>query len=184
MLNDSNIHGSVFLLLENYVNGFGEGVWKSLINAAGLSGRIYSGRENYPLTEMQSILVEASRATGLQESDLKEQFGEKLVPALLAMYKNYLNPEWKTFELLEFTEHVMHKAVRKEESKANPPVLNVARVHDKLIIIDYYSKRKMGSLAVGIVRGISKYYNESDRVKVIPMTNPNEERVQIRVEFD
>ncbi len=38
-------------------------------------------------------------------------------------------------------------------------------------------------LAIGIIKGIAKYYNESEKVIVIPKTNPNEDRVQIRVEF-
>ena len=41
----------------------------------------------------------------------------------------------------------------------------------------------MASLAVGIIKGIAKYYNESSKVKIVPTTNPNDERVQIRVEF-
>ena len=41
----------------------------------------------------------------------------------------------------------------------------------------------MASLAVGIIKGIAKYYNESEKVKVIPATDLNDERVQIRVEF-
>ncbi len=83
----------------------------------------------------------------------------------------------------ENTELVMHKAVRKEENKANPPVLNVSRVHDNLLIIDYYSKRRLACLAIGIIRGIIKFYNETDKVTVIPNTNPADERVQIRIEF-
>jgi hypothetical protein len=85
--------------------------------------------------------------------------------------------------MLENTELVMHKAVRMEENQAAPPFLNVSRVHDNLIIIDYYSKRKLASLAIGIIKGIAKFYDETEKVHVVPMTNPNDERVQIRIEF-
>jgi hypothetical protein len=73
--------------------------------------------------------------------------------------------------------------VRKQENQADPPVLLVTRVHDKLLTIDYYSKRRMASLAIGIINGIAKYYNEADKVKVICQSDPNDERVQLRIEF-
>ena len=60
----------------------------------------------------------------------------------------------------------MHKAVRKEENKANPPTLHISRVSDKLLIIDYYSKRRMASLAIGIIKGIAKFYNESEKRQI------------------
>ncbi|MCW3077933.1 MAG: hypothetical protein JWO32_2542 [Bacteroidetes bacterium] len=184
MTTDSKLHGSIFLLLQRFVNSnYGEGTWEKLLTLAGHSGKEFNTHANYPLTEMNAIIVQASKLTGIAESDLKEKFGEKMVPDLMHMYKKYMQPEWKTFEVLAYTELVMHKAVRKEEHNAHPPILNVSRVHDKLLIIDYHSERKMGSLAVGIIKGIAAYFNEQDQIQVIPLSNPNDERVQIRVEF-
>ena len=77
----------------------------------------------------------------------------------------------------------MHGAVRRLNSTANPPILNVSQVNDKLLIVDYHSRRKMASLAIGIIRGIAEYYGESQSVKIISMTDPDDERVQIRLEF-
>ncbi|MCE3229509.1 MAG: hypothetical protein K0S32_4060 [Bacteroidetes bacterium] len=178
-----NVHGSIFLLLRQFANEYKEGTWDYLLRETGLEEKTYNIHENYPLSDLERMILKASELTGLSEDTLKEKFGKQMVPSLMKMYQNYVDPSWKTFELLEYTELVIHKAVRKEESKANPPVLNVSRVHDNLLIIDYFSKRKMGSLAVGIIKGIAEYYKESDRVKVISLSNPNEERVQIRVEF-
>ncbi len=50
-------------------------------------------------------------------------------------------------------------------------------------MIDYFSKRKMGALAVGIIKGIATYYNEQDKIEIKSMSDPEDERVQIRVEF-
>lgn len=178
------IHGSMFFLLNQFiVHNYGNDAWLNLLEKAGASETIHNVHKNYPAKEMFSILNAASELTHLTVNDLTEKFGEYLVPTLLGMYKQHINPEWKTFEMLENTELVMHKAVRKQENEASPPVLNISRVHDKLLMIDYYSKRKMACLAIGIIRGIAKYYNESEKVNVIPLSNPDEERVQIRIEF-
>jgi hypothetical protein len=179
-----NVHGSMFFLLKRFIEStYSKDMWENISSQAGTTKASYNPTENYPAAEMFSILSAASAKTGLNENELKEKFGEYMVPDLLHMYGSYLNPQWRTFELLQNTELVMHKAVRKEQTNASPPVLNIARVHDKLIIIDYYSKRKMASLAVGIIKGIAKYYKESDLVHVVPTTDPHDERVQIRIEF-
>lgn len=179
------MHGSMFVLLKKYIEtNYSNEIWIKLVQEAGAGDITYGMHQSYPASQMYSIMSGASVYAGISESNLKENFGEFLVPDLMHLYKSYVKPEWKTFEVLEYTEIVMHQAVRKEESTANPPILNISRVHDKLLIIDYYSKRKMADLAVGIIKGIAKFYGESQKVHVIPATGSNDERVQIRVEFD
>lgn len=51
------------------------------------------------------------------------------------------------------------------------------------MIVDYHSKRRMAGVAVGIIKGIAGYFNESDMVEVTRVTPADEERVQIRVDF-
>lgn len=177
------IHGSMFFLLKEFIlDNYGNKTWLKLSKRPGASSS-YDMHKNYPASEMFLIIKEAADHTRLPENSIKEKFGEHLVPKLLTLYKSHISPEWKTFEMLENTELVMHKAVRKQENEATPPVLNVSRVHDKLLIIDYYSKRKMASLAIGIIKGIAKYYQESEKINVIPMSDLDDERVQIRIEF-
>lgn len=178
------IHGSIFVLLKKFLESTGKETWIKVCEGAGINGRIYGNHENYPVLELSALVRSAAIHLEQSENETLQKFGEHLVADLLIMYSAYINPSWKTFEMLENTELVMHKAVRKQEINASPPVLHVSRVHDKLIIIDYYSKRRLASLAIGIIKGIAKYYQESHRVQVIPITNPQDERVQIRVEFN
>lgn len=181
---ETNVHGSIFFLLKKFVEqNFPAGTWEDLNKQAGTPHLDFELTQSYPLAEIGSIIDVASKATGRSVNGLKEEFGEYLVPDLFAMYSNYLNPAWKTFDVLENTELVMHGAVRRLNSTANPPILNVTKVNEKLLIIDYFSKRKMGSLAVGIIKGIAKYYHEDNKISVSPTSNADDERVQIRVEF-
>lgn len=177
------VHGSIFILLKKFiVSTYTDTTWLELTRLAGTPEINYEMNKSYPLHEMDSIVSTAATHTGVSESDLKEKFGEYLVPDLFNLYKQYLDPAWKTFETLIHTENIMHGAVRKG-STATPPVLNVSKVSDKLLFIDYYSKRKMGSLAIGIIKGIAKYFNEGDKINILSMSNPNDERVQLKVEF-
>lgn len=177
------VHGSIFFLLKKYVNSsFAEGTWDRLVTLSGASGD-YELTLNYPMQEIGSIVAAASQLTGISPHEIQERFGAYLVPDLFKLYGNYLRPEWKTFDLLINTEHVMHGAVRKLNSSANPPVLNVTKVSEKLLIIDYHSKRKMSALAIGIIKGIAAYFGESKLINIKPISDPDAERVQIRVEF-
>ncbi|MCW3075957.1 MAG: hypothetical protein JWO32_566 [Bacteroidetes bacterium] len=179
-----NVHGSIFFLLKKFVDhNFPVNTWEKLNQEAGTADITFELTQSYPISEIGAIIGAASKATGKPANELKEMFGEYLVPDLFAMYASYLNPAWKTFEVIENTELVMHGAVRRLNSTAHPPILNVTKVNDKLLMVDYFSKRKMGSLAVGIIKGIAKYYNESDKIKVQSMSDADAERVQIRVEF-
>lgn len=185
MKKEEKIHGSIFVLLKNFVEqNYNKEAWLKLILEAKVERTVYDQRANYPVKEMHSLITQASQLAGISENELTETFGQYLVPDLLKTYQKYVDPSWKTYEMLAYTEHIMHKAVRKEESEAQPPVLSVSRVHDKLLIIDYYSERKLGYLAIGIIKGIAIHYNEQYKVHVIPSASMNESRVQIRIEFD
>jgi hypothetical protein len=181
---DLKMHGSMFVMLRKFLESHSAAAtWSDICTACDLDPG-YKMDHNYPVSDIETIISYAAQSLGISGNTFKENFGESLVPDLLRLYQFHVNPEWKTFEMLENTETVMHQAVRLEARNANPPVLNVTRVDDKLLYIDYYSRRRMASLAIGIIRGIAVHYNESDRVKIIPKSDPNDERVQIRIEFE
>jgi hypothetical protein len=178
------IHGSIFFLLRKFViHHHSEAMWLQLNQEAHTRGE-FETTKSYPMEDILGIIGKASEHTGMSVLELEEKFGEYLVPDLFKLYGSYLNPDWKTFDVLLHTERVMHGAVRNLNSTAHPPILNVSQVNEKLLIIDYHSKRKMASLAVGIIKGIATYYQEQDKIAVKPTTEPDAERVQIRVEFN
>lgn len=178
------VHGSIVFLLKKFIDqSLPYGSWEVLMEKVGLKNASIELTWAYPLETIEAIINAASKTIGLPVEELKEKFGEQIVPDLFRLYKHYLQPEWRTYQILLNTEEVMHGAVRKLNSTANPPVLNVSKVSQGLLIIDYYSKRKMGSLAVGIIRGIAKYYGEQNEVTVESLSASDAERVQIKVHF-
>ena len=97
------------------------------------------------------------------------------------MYQKLIRPEWRTLDMIEHTEQTMHAQVRREHHQNAPPVLEVTRLNANEVLINYVSARRMGGLAVGIVRGVAAYYDEADRIDVMPTTSEDGERVQIHV---
>ena len=176
------MHGTIFSLLKRYVQTqYDHSTWLKLVEAAGLTSADFSHKEVYPDEHLYAIVGQAAEATGIPASELHEKFGEYLVPDLMYMYQKYLKPEWRTLEMLEHTEHTMHYQVRKEHPENSPPVLQVQRLNDQEVLINYVSPRRMGGLAVGIVRGLATYFDEADRIDVHPTTSEDGQRVQIHV---
>jgi hypothetical protein len=181
---DDKMHGSIFVLLQKFiVSTYSHSFWVQRKKDAGIPSTRYTVGDRYPTNEIFKLLQAISMATGASHHELQEKFGEHLVPDLLSIYGKYIDPNWKTYNLIRHTESIMHKAVRMENQDANPPILNISPVSNKLIIIDYYSKRRMASLAIGIIKGIAKYYNEKKDISVKTATGMDDERVQIRIEF-
>ena len=179
------IHGSIFILLKKFIdNSFLYNTWNEFLKRLGVEAVEFDINRSYPIELFHSLVHESAQLKQVSENKLIEEFGEFLVPDLLIFYAAYLKPQWKTLELLEHTEAVMHQAVRKINPDADPPKLHVSRVNERLLIIDYYSKRKLSGLAIGIIRGIAVFYGEDKRIAILPTSAFDDERVQIRVEFD
>ncbi|NML64801.1 hypothetical protein HHL22_06245 [Hymenobacter sp. RP-2-7] len=176
------MHGTIFSLLKRYVQTqYDHAAWVRLVEAAGLTSGDFSHKEVYPDEHLYALVGQAAVAAGIPPGELHEKFGEYLVPDLMYMYKRFVKPEWRTLDMLEHTEHSMHNQVRREHPENSPPVLNVQRLNENEVLIDYVSPRRMGGLAVGIVRGLAAYFDEADRIDVQPTTSEEGQRVQIHV---
>lgn len=181
---DSHMHGSMFVLLRRFVeHAYDFSTWVNLLESAGISHSYYQMQEVYPTQEMITLVEKASELIGIPVYELQERYGEFLVSDLLLVYNRYINPAWRTYDMLLHTEGAMHAAVKREDNRANPPLLLVTKKGSKQLIIDYHSRRKMAGVAVGIVKGIAAYFHERDLVEVTLLTPVDMERVQIRVDF-
>ncbi|MFD1186649.1 heme NO-binding domain-containing protein [Pontibacter rugosus] len=186
-LTNDSMHGSIFMFLKRYVeNSMNYSAWVNILHSEGLSQRAeepYQMNQVYPISELFAIMSAASLQKGIPYDEIQMEFGEFLVPDLLLVFKRFVDPSWRTFDMLRNIGSHMHGGIKQENDKTNPPPLHVTTIGNRLLIIDYHSKRRMAGFAIGIIKGLAAYFQEADRVLVQPTTEPNAERVQIRVEF-
>jgi hypothetical protein len=176
------MHGSIFTLLKRYVQTqYDHSTWVQLLEVSGLEEVDFDAKTVYPDAHIYALVGKAAEMTGIPAGELHEKFGEYLVPDLMYMYQKHVQPGWKTLDMIENTENTMHKQVRREHTENSPPVLDVKRLNDNELMINYVSPRRMSGLAVGIVRGLAIYFDEADRIDVLPTTSEDGERVQIHV---
>lgn len=182
----NNMHGSIFIFLKRYIeNEYDYSTWIKIMETEGISriNEPYQMNQVYPINELFTIMKAAARIGHVPEPDFQERFGEFLVPDLLLVFKRFVNPSWRTYDMLLHIGSHMHGGIKKENDQTNPPPLHVSQVGKHLLIIDYYSKRRMAGFAIGIIKGLAKYFHESEKIKVSSATDLLAERVQIRVEF-
>ncbi|WP_169728022.1 heme NO-binding domain-containing protein [Adhaeribacter aquaticus] len=185
-MNKQNLmHGSIFVMLRKFVeSNYDYSTWMDLLKKVGVERTSYPMHGMYPTDELFAIVHEVAEKMEIPVYDFMEKFGEFMVPDLIEMYKDYLDPAWCTYEMLIYTEEKMHGAVKSQDKRTSPPKLLVTKQGEKRLIINYTSKRRMSGVAVGIIRGIARYYQESDKVTVIRLSQPAAEKVQILVDFE
>lgn len=160
------MHGIVFGELKQYVTArFGPSAWSELLEEARIGPKLYLAIQEYPDEELGAILQAASIRTGLHTAEILQDFGDFIGPHLVRMYRMYIQPEWRTLDVIEHTEERIHRMVRLQHRGARPPYLSTTRRNEHEIIIHYASERRLCSLAKGIAMGIARHYGEPVEIR-------------------
>jgi Haem-NO-binding len=155
------MHGIIFAELQNYAEAkHGRGTWEALLGKAKLKNRIYLSIQEYPDSELISLVMAACAMTGLSVSAVLENFGQFIVPSLLRMYGHLLKPEWGTIDVIDNTEGTVHAVVRVKNPEAKPPKLKTQRLSPNEVLLVYTSSRQMCGLAIGIGLGLGQHFGE------------------------
>jgi hypothetical protein len=156
------MHGLIFLQLQKFAQKkAGPQAWEILMREANLPFQSYSPARAYPDEDLMALVGAASRILGEPDAAVIEAFGNFLAPELLRLYGRLIKPEWKTLDVIENTERLIHAAVRVGNPGAQPPVLDVVRTSADELQLIYTSERKLCHLAKGILAGIASHFGES-----------------------
>lgn len=156
------MHGIIFAELRNYAEAkHGRGTWDALLKKANLENRIYLSIQEYPDSEIISLIMAACAMTGLTVSAMLEDFGLFIVPSLIRMYGHLLKPEWGAIDVIDHTEGTVHAVVRVKNPEAHPPKLKTRRVSANEVLLVYTSPRQMCGLAIGIGKGLGEHFGET-----------------------
>lgn len=155
------MHGIIFHELKKYVvTKLGDQAWDALLTESGLGFKTYLATSQYPDGEVVSLVETASKVTKQPASAILEDFGAFIVPDLAKVYGALMRPEWKTLDVLENVEKVIHEVIRRQDPNAKPPRLVCTRVSAGEVRITYTSSRKLCSVAKGIIAGLASLYGE------------------------
>ena len=91
------MHGLIHVELERFARErLGDASWDEAIQHAGLAGREFAPSGQYADDDAVSLVVALSKEADVGPQALLEEFGEALVPSLLATYGELVDPGWGT----------------------------------------------------------------------------------------
>jgi predicted hydrocarbon binding protein len=156
------VHGLIHVELERFARArLGDPAWDAAVAHAGLTGKEFLPTGQYPDADALALVVSLASGAGAGPQALLEQFGEALVPPLLATYGDLVDPAWGTIELVGNTEALIHTVLRATDEAARPPLLRTSvRGQDQIVVI-YASERRMCGVAKGIIRGLATHFGEN-----------------------
>jgi hypothetical protein len=159
------MHGTILHGFKEFViQRHGKEAWDALVKATGAGGW-YLSTQTYPERELVALVQATAEREGRPVPAVLEDFGAALVPLLLFMYQAFLDPAWRTLDLLAKTETVIHRTIRLRDRMATPPELRVTRVSADELHIEYASARRLCALAVGICGGVAAHYGDTITVE-------------------
>lgn len=157
------MHGLIFF----YIQKFAEGIAKERRSVSPRRTTVSSPpktflpTKSYPDEDAVSLLSAVAEVAGQPLSSLLETFGGFLGTHLVKVAGQHVDPAWRTLDLVEHTETVIHTMVRATTPEATPPVIETARTAVDEVQVIYASSRKLCRLATGIIRGVADHYGES-----------------------
>lgn len=161
------MHGLIFAELKRFVvQAAGAETWNKLLEQSGAGKEtIFLPNQVYPDDQLQSLVEAGSRLTGMPMAQLQEAFGVFIAPELLRLYDAQINPTWRTLDLLEKTEQMVHRAVRIKTPGAQPPRLVATRPRPDQVIMQYTSSRHLCGVAIGIIKGVALQLKETVEIE-------------------
>jgi hypothetical protein len=156
------VHGLIFFYIQKFADVVSPGTdsWQMLRSQTSTGTATYLPSGVYPDAEAVQLIESIARSTGRPLPIILEEFGEFLAPHLIRVAGALVNPAWRTLDLIENTEAIIHAMIRTTNPGATPPVLEAVRESPNELHLVYGSSRKLCCLAVGLMRGLGRHYGD------------------------
>jgi len=161
------VYGIIFFYLQKFadVAATGSTSWKGVRASTATSAAKFLPSGVYPDADAVAILTTIAETTGRPLPSILEEFGQFLAPHLVKVAGPVVDPAWRTLDLIEHTEAIIHTMIRTTTPGAAPPVLEAVRQSPYELHLVYSSARRLCPLAVGLMRGIAAHYRETIRIE-------------------
>ena len=161
------VYGIIFFFLQKFadVAATGSTSWKGVRASTATSAAKFLPSGVYPDADAVAILTTIAETTGRPLPSILEEFGQFLAPHLVKVAGPVVDPAWRTLDLIEHTEAIIHTMIRNTTPGAAPPVLEAVRQSPYELHLVYSSARRLCPLAVGLMRGIAAHYRETIRIE-------------------
>jgi len=157
--------GIIFNLAEEVLtHAHGAEIWDDILERAGLEGA-YTSLGSYPDEELSSLVHAAGEIIGTDEQTVVRQLGERAIPLLAARYPEFFAPHTATRSFVLTLNEIIHPEVRKLYPGADVPEFDFDTSDPDVLVLGYYSARRLCALAEGFIMGAASHYGEDAEVE-------------------
>ncbi len=157
------MHGLIFFYIQKFADLLATGT----STHAGLRATVvqhtahYLPSGVYDDAEAVGLLQSMADGVGMPLPGMLGRFGDFIAPHLVKVAGSLVDPSWRTLDLIEHTESLIHAMVRAAKPGAEPPVLETVRVAPDELHLVYSSRRRLCALATGLMHGMAKHFGET-----------------------
>ena len=161
------MHGLIFFYIQKFTESAAQGssTWSAVRSSVATNAGRYLPSGVYPDAEAVQLLQSIADSTGHSLREVLERFGRFLAPHLVKVAGRHVDPAWRTLDLVEHTEEIIHAMVRSTNPGAQPPVLETVRPSLHEVHLVYSSQRQLCPLALGLLVGIAEHYHEKIEIE-------------------
>jgi tRNA A-37 threonylcarbamoyl transferase component Bud32/predicted hydrocarbon binding protein len=156
------MHGLIFFYIQKFAESLalGRTGQARLRTTVTVAGKTYLPSRGYPDEEAVALLANIAEAADRSLPDVLEDFGHFLAPHLLKVAGQHVDRAWRTLDVIEHTERVIHTMIRSTTPGAEPPVIQTVRLSPHELQLIYTSQRRLCRFATGIMRGLGDVFSE------------------------
>jgi hypothetical protein len=173
--------GIVFTeFLELVENKFGLEIVQRIIDECDLNTNgIYTSVGIYSHKDMFKMVEKLAQIKGIPVPELLTVFGEYFFVTLSNDYPHFMEKS-NLFTFLDSIEKYIHPEVLKLYPEAELPTFETEINNKAEMTLHYMSSRKLSDLAIGLIKGASKYFNET--VDILKISEAyNGEKVVLKI---
>ncbi|MBH1939628.1 heme NO-binding domain-containing protein [Mobilitalea sibirica] len=141
--------------------------------------KIFSPLEDVEDKIAIGIINQIGQLAGKDDKEIWTIMGEENIKTFSQIYPGFFRHE-SAYQFLKSMNDV-HVIVMKRFKGAVPPILDVTPISSHEILFVYRSKRGMGNYLIGLISGVSKYFNEKIDVEILSKT-PDELHMKLTFE--
>ena len=146
--------------LELVENEFGLGIVQRIIDECQLeTDGVYTSIGTYSHKDMFKMVGKLSEIKEIPVPELLTIYGEYFFTTLSKDYPRFMEQS-SLFPFLDSIEKYIHPEVLKLYPGAELPTFSSEMKNENEMLLNYMSSRKMSDVAIGLIKGASKYFKE------------------------
>lgn len=142
---------------------------------------IYTSVGTYDASEMQNLVTELHKETGIAAGELLRSFGHYLFGSLVRVHPEVVSSYNTPLALLSSIEDHIHVHVNKLYPDAELPSFKVLSKNEHSLEMIYTSSRSLSYLALGLIEKTFEHFDEKARIDMVPL---NEEGTEVRFSIE